>query len=419
MAVGTTQETNQSPGTLDYPPRSMNPAELKIDLLCRGMRIDESCRLFEDGRPLVRTRAGLGSGVEMILPGPRRNLWVNTPVVEKFVEKTPYLLFHREPGYELVDQRQGYRYSVALAMKPNWYDYRTSRGALMSRIGTLQGTVLSYYIGDRCKFWSPAHPMYCKFCTTGLNVGVEEEEEKAVEDVVETALAARKESGVTFAHFNSGYQGVNGLRKAFPYIKALKEKVGLLIGVQFIPERELSLYDQAIDLGVDHFSFCFEFYNPDYFCRYLPGKTEVLGLDVFLKAMEYCSRRMGRGRVSGEIVAGIEPIEDTLRAIEYIVSAGAFPFVCVFRPLTGADLQDHPPPEYPDMVRVFRHLYETCRDRNLPVGIAPNINVSLSLQPDDTFYLAQGTFSDRVYQSWVGALKLLMRPYFARRMKPR
>jgi uncharacterized radical SAM superfamily protein len=140
-------------------------------------------------------------------------------------------------------------------------------------------------------------------------------------------------------------------------------------------------------------------------------------MDRFLRAMEYTAKKLGRGRVSGEIIAGIEPIEDTLRAIEYIVSVGAFPLVCIFRPLAGADLQDYPPPQYSDMVRVFRHLYETCRKQNLPVGIAPNINVSLSLQPDDTFYLASGTFSDRFYQAWVGALKYLMRPYFHRRMR--
>lgn len=403
--------------TVGYRNRPMNPAELKIDLLCRGVKIDESCRLNEDGRPFVRTRAGLGSGIEMVLVGPKRNLWVNAPAVEKFVEQSPFRLVRVSRQYEVIDGRDCYRYPVIIASKPDWYDQRTSRGLTMSRVGTLQGTCLSFYIGDRCKFWSPAHPVNCKFCTTGLNVGVEEEEEKTVDDVVETALAARRESGVTFAHLNSGYQGIEGIRKAFPYIKALKDRVGLLLGVQFIPEEDLSLYDQAIALGVDHFSFCFEFYNSEYFCRYLPGKTEVLGMDRFLRAMEYTAKKLGRGRVSGEIIAGIEPIEDTLRAIEYIISVGAFPLVCIFRPLAGADLQDYPPPQYSDMVRVFRHLYETCRKQNLPVGIAPNINVSLSLQPDDTFYLASGTFSDRFYQAWVGALKHLMRPYFHRRMR--
>ncbi len=413
------QTAERCPTSAVGPTKELNPAELKIDLLCRGMKIDQSCHLIEDGRPLVRTRAGLGSGVEMILPGKRRDLWVNSPVVEKFVEKTPYRLTQVAGSYRVVDGRQGFNYPVNVASKPEWYDRQTSRGTRMSRIGTLQGTVLSIYIGDRCKFWTPDHPLNCQFCTTGLNVGVDEEEEKSVEDVVETALAAQAESGVTFVHFNSGYQGVQGLRKAFPYIQALKDRVGLLIGVQFIPERDMRLYDELLGLGVDHLSFCFEFYNPEYFCRYLPGKTQIIGLETFFKAMEYTSRKMGKGRVSGEIIAGIEPIEDTFKAIEYIVSVGAFPFVCIFRPLAGAGLEDFPPPESSDMVRVFRHVYETCRKHNLPIGIAPNINVSLSLQPDDTFYLAGDGLADRFYRGWMGALKGLMRPYFARRMKPR
>ena len=49
----------------------------------------------------------------------------------------------------------------------------------------------------------------------------------------ETAMAARKESRVTFVHLSSGYQGENGLKTAFPYVKAIKQKVGLLVGVQF------------------------------------------------------------------------------------------------------------------------------------------------------------------------------------------
>jgi hypothetical protein len=42
---------------------------LKLDRYCRGIRLDESCPVEEDGgRPMLRTRAGLGSGLELILP---------------------------------------------------------------------------------------------------------------------------------------------------------------------------------------------------------------------------------------------------------------------------------------------------------------------------------------------------------------
>jgi hypothetical protein len=61
-----------------------SPVELEIELFCRGMRIDESCALDQDGRPVLRTRAGLGSGLELVLPAPRKPIWVNVPVVEAF-----------------------------------------------------------------------------------------------------------------------------------------------------------------------------------------------------------------------------------------------------------------------------------------------------------------------------------------------
>jgi hypothetical protein len=418
MHPPTAGDSHTGPVSEIAPRAPLNPAELKIELLCRGLRIDGTCRLFEDGRPLAGAYAGLGNGLELVIPGTKRDVWVNSPVVEKFVEGTPYCLFLNEGEYGIVDEKTDIRYRVKLGSKPRWYDLPTSRGIPMSSVGALQGTCLSIYIGERCKFWTADHPMNCRFCSAGLGSGADEQEKITVDDVVETAIAAKEESDVTFVHFNSGYQGIKGLRKAFPYLKALKQRVGCLVGVQFTPERDISLYDEALALGVDHFSFCFEFYNPEYFRHYLPGKEEVLGREVFFRAMEYCSRKMGKGKVSGEIIAGIEPLEDTLRAIEYIVRAGAFPFVCIFRPLAGGDMEEYPPPNPSDMIHVFRHVYETCRIHNLPVGIAPNINTSLSLQPEDTFYLAPGGVADRMYQSWVGALKHIMRPYFSRRMKP-
>jgi len=92
--------------------------------------------------------------------------------------------------------------------------------------------------------------------------------------------------------------------------------------------------------------------------------------------------------------------------------------VCVFRPLLGTELENHPPPRLEDMVRVFRRVYETCRVHSLPIGVAPNVNWSLSMQPEDTFYLAGDGAGDRMYRRWVWTLRLLMRPYFYRQFRP-
>src|SRR5262249_28537860 len=73
------------PGTMETDVRR-NPALLKLDLYCKGLRLDESCTAQKEGRPILRTRAGLGSGLELILPG---GLWTNVPVTEAFARTSP------------------------------------------------------------------------------------------------------------------------------------------------------------------------------------------------------------------------------------------------------------------------------------------------------------------------------------------
>jgi hypothetical protein len=53
---------------------SKNPGLLKLELYCKGMKIDETCNIAEDGAPISRTRGGLGSGLEVTLPDNLYNL---------------------------------------------------------------------------------------------------------------------------------------------------------------------------------------------------------------------------------------------------------------------------------------------------------------------------------------------------------
>ena len=248
-----------------------NPGELKLDLYCKGMRIDESCDADDDGRGLLRTRGGLGSGLEVLLPG---GLYTNIPVEEEFAKSSPYIL-HRENGNYFI-KRDGESISeVKLLPRPKFYDAKTSTGKPMHRIGVLQGTYLGIYPTEVCGFWKMKPRMNCKFCSVGLNLGSTEEQEKSVQEVVETAIAARDECGVTFVHFNSGFcPGGNELEKLEPYIKAIKEKTGVLVGVQAIPSADLKKYDRLKKLGVDHLSFCMELYDPNEFTKTCPGKAK-------------------------------------------------------------------------------------------------------------------------------------------------
>lgn len=400
----------------------LNACELEIDLFCKGMRIPSSVSL-EGARGVSRTRAGLGSGLEVALPANsavKKEIWVNVPVVERFASCSPYRLKGSpDAGYTIVDDPAGLAYPVRLPREPAWYARATSSGVPMSRVGVLQGTYLGIYINSVCAFWNYAPALNCRFCTTGQNVGTNEALEKTVADVVETCRAAMDESRITFVHLNGGFYGSRGLEYATPYVRAIKRELGLLVGVQLAPETAFQRYDALIEAGVDHLSFCVELLDPEWFARICPGKARVHGQQLFIDAMAYCAARMPRGSVSGEIIAGIEPVERTLEAIDLIAGLGAFPTVCIFRPTVGADMEHWPPPRYEDMRRVMAHLYETCRRRWLPIGVAPNIEVSLVVNPDDAALLAERRPAYYVYESWRRLLRVAARPMFRHRMRRR
>ncbi|GAB4292826.1 MAG: hypothetical protein Kow0090_06960 [Myxococcota bacterium] len=393
-----------------------NGCELEIDLFCKGMRIPKD-EFSVKGKGITRTRAGLGSGLELIIKGELKDIYVNVPIKEKFAESSPYVLKRNGYDYIVEDTRDGEKYKVALIPTPSWYDKKTFRGTAMSRIAVMQGTYLAVYIGDVCSFWKMSPQKRCKFCTTGVNVGSAEENEKRAEEVVEVALAAKAENKITFVHFNSGYHEDCGVELVAPYVRAIKRDVGALVGVQLVPDSDLSKYDRLIDMGVEHFSFCYEFHNPEYFERYLPGKFEYLTQRRFFDAMEYTSKKLGRGRVSGEIIAGIEPLEDTFKAIDYITSIGAFPTICIFRPLIGAELETANSPNYEAMLEVFKYAAEALRKNGIPIGLAPNLEVSLVVLPTDAMELAPKTPALKRYLLKNKLLKTLAYPYFKYRMR--
>lgn len=399
-----------------------NATRLSIELFCRGMRIDPSCDLEHDARSVRRTRAGLGSGLEICIEGRRGEQWVNVPVEESFAKRSPYLLL-KCPGegggrYYLADPRVDAMRRVRIPTQPAWYTRRTTSGREMARIGVLQGTYLGIYVGGVCAFWAGRGRDACGFCTTGCNVGDAETLEKSIDDVVETARAAKEESGVTFVHLNSGYLGERTLDVVQPYVAALKERVGVLVGVQSTPTLDFDRYRRMRDAGADHLSFCYEFHDPDVFERWCPGKARTIGQSTYFRALEHCASLFGRGTCAGEIIAGVEPLEKTLEAIDWITSVGAFPTVCIFRPTIGSRMESLAPPNSDEMAVAMRAVWESCRRHLVPVGLAPNVRVSLVVNPEDTAELVDHPGAADV--AWRAALsvgRVAAKPLFAWRMR--
>jgi hypothetical protein len=332
----------------------------------------------------------------VVLPG---GLWTNVPVTEKFAQSSPYVL-HRRNGEYVLQLGDEPITTLELSPRPKWYDAKTSTGKPMTRIGTLQGTYLGVYPAKVCEYWTEKpEKTNCKFCSVGLNLGVDDADDKSVNEVMEVIRAARAESGLTYVDFNTGhYEGDTYLDILEPYIRRIKNEVGILVGVQTPPHPDLSRYDALREMGVNRVSFCFEIFDPCVFKEVCPGKDRQYGLQRYLDAVEYCAKLGKKGPrhepwvTNGEIIVGLEPPESSIQAIDWITSVGAIPTVCVFRPLAGTDYSTVAPPQTEPLIPVFRRLYEACMEKGLPIGVAPNIHVSLVLLPDECRSLSERSF---------------------------
>ncbi len=396
-----------------------NPALLKLDLYCEGLRIDPSCLdPAADGRGLLRTRAGLGSGLELVLPG---GLWTNVPVAEPFAARSAYVM-RRRGGVHWIDRGAEPVAPVRLSPRPSWYDARTATGKPATRIGTLQGTYLGIYQARVCDYWTAKTRETCKFCSVGLNLGVgDDADEKSVDEVMEVVWAARRESGITYVDFNTGHlEGETYLDILEPYIRRIKRETGLLVGVQTPPHSDLRRYDGLREMGVNRVSFCFEIFDRAIFEDVCPGKHRQYGLERYLEAIRYCARLGPRGPrhepwvTNGEMIAGLEPPASSIAAIDWLTSVGAVPTVCVFRPLLGTDYAQLPPPATGPLVPVFARLYEACMERGLPIGCAPDVHVSLVLLPEEARPLSSRRFPIRELRR--RATAAVARQYLTRRM---
>lgn len=393
----------------------LNPCELKIDLFCRGLRIGKET--LDPAGAISRTQTGLSSGLELILPGRLKNVWVNAPVKESFAAHSPYRLHFSNGRFEIKNEEADLTYPVEVVKEPGWYSQRTSSGRVMSQVGVLQGTYLGVYIGPLCRYWTTDRRENCSFCSIGLDDQTGDDWPKTVSDVVETCITAHRESGIRFVHLNSGYQEGRDLELAIPFVHSIKEETGLNIGLQAAPVEDLSQYDRLIDAGVDHFSFGFEFMSEFAFTRFCSGKARTLGQESFFRAMDYTAQKLGKGRVGGEIIAGVEPIEETMRAIDRITSCGAYPTVCVFRPLRGTDMAVYPPPFYHEMREVFKFMIDQMVLRRIPIGMGPDVEVSLVVQPSDTIYLASPGWNLFVYRLYNSLLSSITRPVSSSRLR--
>jgi hypothetical protein len=364
----------------------LNACELEIDLFCRGLRIGHDVSHLVGGD----RRSVACSGVDVVIPAHPdglHDIWANVPVAGPFARVSPYRLTSAPSGgIQIVDERNADTYGVWLPKAPQWYARVTSRGVPMRQVGTRHGRSLGIHVNAR-RACGRRSPRGCRTCTIGQHVGVGEARAKTIEDVIETCWAAREESGISHVTLYGGFQGARGVDCLLPYVEAIKDQLGMIVAVQLVPERDSGRYDALVEAGVDHLVFCLGTAESPRRAPYRCDGTSAQGQQWFLDSVDACTAKLPGTGVSGQILAGLEPLERTAAVVDLTARLGAVPIVCIYRPVPGShDLW--PPPAFKEIRRLAWHACEACVRHRVPIGAASHIGESLVVTPADARLLA-------------------------------
>lgn len=317
---------------------------LKLHLLSEGLYITPSALIeINRSRKVPQSvRSGASSGLDIVLPG---NVWINAPLHANLGSEASPTLHFGQNGFVLEVVSIRTECPVVVLPKPDFYNFHTAQGIPMDKIGQIFADRIGFGLINQCYFWKKERR--CAFCTIGKNIK-HELHTKPEKAILETLMRALDDhvlpprhillSGGTFPH--DGWT-----TKPFAHLANLiRQKTKLPIYLMAVPPADLGEISLLFESQISEIALNIEVYSKKYATKFIPGKMKEIGVNTYLKAISKARNFWDRSQVRSLLVAGLEPITDTLDGIKAILEAGGTPILSAFRPLTGSTLSSQPPP---------------------------------------------------------------------------
>ncbi|MCP8308064.1 MAG: MSMEG_0568 family radical SAM protein [archaeon] len=329
----------------------LNPAVLKIELLCLGAHAAED---IDRGR---KGGAGPAGGQYFVLPG---NVVVNVPLQGRFVENSPFTILKGDKGYSLY-KNQKFLAKVEIVPRPKFYEKFTSDGTPMWKIALLHGRdCLASTVSQRCVYWRENRQ--CLFCGIELSLKYGTTTEfKTPQQLSEVASEAVKEGVVKHVTLTTGTvpspdKGAVILAEA---TLGIKKDTSLHVHVQLEPPTDLKYIELLHKAEADTIGIHIESFDPEVRSRVCPAKP---AMDSFVSAWEIAVDLFGAGQVSSMIIAGLgESDESIIQGAEILARMGVVPLLVPLRPIIGTPLEDVRPPSPERMISLYMKLGEILR----------------------------------------------------------
>lgn len=350
-----------------------NPGFLKLELSSKGIRLSQELIEGKDLRAAFLARAGIGGGIDIILP---EDVWVNVPIREAFTKESPYLLL--KEGGSFYIEKEGERVEVGVVPPPAFYEKTTTEGTPFAQVGTVHGGYLTITPIAACDFFPKFES--CRFCSANFIMGPVGKKALSVREVVEIVHEAFEEGIAEFVQISLGYiegEG-HGIASLEPYITAIKKNFDTLLAVEAHPPDKDAWIDRTYAMGVDSIAYHLDIYDPEIFAGICPGKARHIGRDRYLDALHYAASIFPSGTVTSNLIVGLEPLESTKEGINHLTRMGVVPLLPIFKPLEGSDFGSHKIPDTEEIAPLFAHLYNAVKGNKINMSWSKHVSIFIT-----------------------------------------
>lgn len=343
---------------LERPMSPVTPRQaLVAELQTKGLKLNDRHAMATSRRggagPSDHAAVTIGNGTYMI------------PVHTSDAGHSPFSVRQTAGSRGTILRRNGKEIGiVSLSGKPKFYDLATEDGIPYWKIATLHARkVLATTVLQSCIRY-PDRRTRCQFCAIGQSlldgrtIAI-----KTPEMLAEVTEAACRLDGVEQLVMTTGTPKTpdRGAAVLTDCARAVTEKVRLPIQAQIEPPDDFSWFRRLQDAGVNGLGMHLEAWDPEVRARIMPGKAEI-PVSYYLEAYADAVKVFGRAQVSTYLLAGLGDSRETLiDAARQLIEIGVYPFIAPFVPITGTQLEKHPPPSSEFMISVLRPVGEMLK----------------------------------------------------------
>jgi hypothetical protein len=346
---------------------------LKFDLLANGMSVSNAAskQLLNDSSSLTASDYPTTNGITMELPG---GAYVNVPIDASFAKNTNWTLDWNLEAESFVLNNGKEKHKVRVLPLPSYIGKTDSKGKRFDQVVMTHGDRFRLSPVEGCSF-------RCAFCDSHLK-NYHIHERSFIDAAIDTAM---NDTNLPPRHalISGGTPKPEDVLVLVKLIENLIEKIPLPVDVMCTPAlQKADLVRRFAGAGGYELSINIELFGEEAIKRFAPQKAD-LSKKAFSDMIEQAVNLLD-GRVRSLLIVGLEPLEYTLKGVEWLCERGCQPVLSPFRPAPNTALADSPKPSVDLLYEAWKKSMEIANRYGLSLGpkCIPCQNNCLAFPPE-------------------------------------